>query len=722
MAKKHITKKSKARKFTDNHLFYGGGNIQGFNVQNFQGLGFPQQQQSMPNVNMNFMDASQLQPLNTAGSGSYGNGNNFGKQMMSAAKDTMIGGALDAAGSPQGKYQRGLYDMADPLYHLAGNNKSVVGEAVSDVGVGVFKSSAKSGNLVGMAAGGILKGLGSGINALFGTGVDQEKLNRANKGTDALNSFSSNATSFDDVNGPEAQLSVENAYSGGVFRKRWARRRNNRLRQLRNDAASQADRSVENNVNNIADNQIGTGLSTYYAFGGPLHTYGTDWSNGITLIGNGGTHEENPFEGVPVGVAPDGKLNLVEEGEVVFNDYVFSNRLRIPKAVREKYKLRGQKEMTFADAAKKVQKESEERPNDPISKRGLEDIMGKLTMEQEILQNRKSTRAKSSNGYKYAKGDYLYNWNTAKKTPYEEMQETPAPWLTEPVVSPPSETIVPYRAPETPKTSATEKKDKWKFPTTALRYAPALGAGIGVLTDLMGLTNKPDYSNANSIINTANQIAPIEARPIGNYLTYKPFDRLFYANQLGAQAAATRRAITNNSGGNRAAAIANLLAADYNAQTQLGNLYRQAEEYNLAQRERVETFNRGTNMFNAENDLKAQIANSNNSRTKVDAAIKAAAIRDAVDARVSAARSANLTNLFDSLGEIGREAASRNMILSNPALYYSIDSNNNITYKNGYDTLSDAAKDEVNRHAAAKAKAKAKTKAYGGYLTIRRRR
>lgn len=380
MAKKHITKKSKVRKFTDNHLFYGGGNIQGFNVQNFQGLGFPQQQQqSMPNVNMNFMDASQLQPLNTDGSGSYGNGNNFGKQMMSAAKDTLIGGALDAAGSPQGKYQRGLYDMADPLYHLAGNNKSVVGEAVSDVGVGMFKSSAKSGNLVGMAAGGILKGLGSGINALFGTGVDQEKLNRANKGTDALNSFSSNATSFDELSGPQSQLNVENAYSGGAFRKRWARRRNEELRQKRIAAEQRVDREIENNIQNLEYEQLKEGLLSY-AFGGPLHTYGTDWSNGITLIGNGGTHEENPFEGVPVGVAPDGKLNLVEEGEVIFDDYVFSSRIKVPKAVREKYKLRGTKDMTFADAAKKAQKESEERPNDPISKNGLNAIMSEMAL------------------------------------------------------------------------------------------------------------------------------------------------------------------------------------------------------------------------------------------------------------------------------------------------------------------------------------------------------
>lgn len=645
MAKKHITKKSKVRKFTDNHLFYGGGNIQGFNVQNFQGLGFSQQQQSMPNVNMNFMDASQLQPLNTDGSGSYGNGNNFGKQMMSAAKDTLIGGALDAAGSPQGKYQRGLYDMADPLYHLAGNNKSVVGEAVSDVGVGVFKSSAKSGNLVGMAAGGILKGLGSGINALFGTGVDQEKLNRANKGTDALNSFSSNATSFDDVNGPEAQLAVENAYSGGLFRKRWARRRNNHLKQLRNDAVSLADRSVENNVNNIADNQIGTGLSSYYAFGGPLHTYGTDWSNGITLIGNGGTHEENPLGGIPISIAPDGNPNLVEEGEAIFNDYVFSNSIKVPKAVREKYKLKGKKDMTFADAVKNVQKESEERPNDPISKRGLEDIINKLIAEQEMQRSKKNTKHNSKHRFTGG-GPVIYDPTIGKSVPYTD-------------ISSGEEETATTASNSTKKADPTTESIKPR--STFLRYAPAVGSGLAVLTDTLGLTNKADYSNADALIAAGNNIkaSQVDWNPIGNYLTYKPFDRLFYANQLGAQAAATRRAITNNSGGNRAAAIANLLAADYNAQTQLGNLYRQAEEYNLEQRAKVEDFNRGTNIANSEGMLKAAMANQDAnlkaSGYNLEALMKAYQMREAARMYADKNRSENLSNFIESLGNIGKE-------------------------------------------------------------------
>ena len=88
--------------------------------------------------------------------------------------------------------------------------------------------------------------------------------------------------------------------------------------------------------------------------GGPLMSNGVEWDNGLTYINNGSTHENNPYEGVQMGVDNQGTPNLVEEGEVVFNDYVFSNRLIVPDAVREKYKLRGNKELTFADAAKQM--------------------------------------------------------------------------------------------------------------------------------------------------------------------------------------------------------------------------------------------------------------------------------------------------------------------------------------------------------------------------------
>ena len=319
---------------------------------------------------------------------------------------------------------------------------SVIGDGYSSQEGNILNTVGDIGGMIpgpwGAAIGGGTKLVGGLVNRAFGTKVNQEALNTANQGTNYLSSFVSDASSFDDVKGPQTVAAVSDAYKGGWFSKGAARRKNAELRRQRLIAQDWANRSVENNIDNLVDDQMGNLLANYAAFGGPLdfgypmvggaidyeiaqrklaqqdllaeakkalggplHSHGADWSNGITIIDNGGTHESNPFEGVPMGTAPDGQPNLVEEGEVIYNDYVYSNRIKVPKSVREKYKLKGKDDMTFADAAKKAQKESEERPNDPISKRGLDDIMGKLMMEQESIREKRQAR-------KFAKGGYLF--------------------------------------------------------------------------------------------------------------------------------------------------------------------------------------------------------------------------------------------------------------------------------------------------------------------------
>ncbi len=444
--------------------------------------------------------------------------------------------------------------------------------------------------------------------------------------------------------------------------------------------------------------------------------HGGNFSNGVTIIDNGGTHEENPMEGVPMGIAPDGTPNLVEQGEVKFNNYVFSNRLFATGGLLAAHNLpTTYADRSFADIAERLSKESSERPNDPISKRGLMSAMTRLQQAQEQLRAEEQSR-------KYAKGGHLFaGGGPSGINPdlYDEEDDyLIVPTGSKIIGNPFAYDDAGYQAPvitssedTLPNTSSRQGKG-----LTWLRYAPAVGAGLGVLTDAVGLTNKPDYSNANLIGKVADNLTNIEYSPIGNYLTYRPLDRNYYINKLNSQAGATRRAIVNQSGGNRATAMAGLLAADYNAQNALGNLARQAEEYNLNQRKAVETFNRGTNQLNSEMALRTAIANKENDKIRLQARMAQANLRDQADARSSAGRTANLTNLFDSFGDIGREEYARNMIQTNPALYYSIDRNGNITYKNGYDDLSEAEK-KVVRDAANKDKNRKKAK--GGYLTIR---
>jgi hypothetical protein len=262
---------------------------------------------------------------------------------------------------------------------IGGGYESGVGNALGSIG----KVASVIPGPWGAAISGGLQVLGGGINALWGTKIDEAKLKANQEGTNTLLNFASNANSFDDVKGVTASSNVQDAYSGGVFKKDWAERKNAEIRKLRNDALAFADRSVGNNIFNLANDQMNDALANYSAYGGPIDTvddnmsaidydfmdrYMTakekqnelknkisgipsmpafmqngfafggdmqsnfaDFPTGLTHINAGGSHEANPNDGIQLGVDPEGTPNLVEEGETVYNDYVFSNRLTIPK-------------------------------------------------------------------------------------------------------------------------------------------------------------------------------------------------------------------------------------------------------------------------------------------------------------------------------------------------------------------------------------------------------
>lgn len=337
------------------------------------------------------------------------------------------------------------------------------------------------------------------------------------------------------------------------------------------------------------------------AFGGSLQTHGGDWSNGLTWFNNGGSHEENPYDGIPQGIAPDGKPNLVEEGEVKYNDYIFSDRLTVPEDIQNKYKVKDN--TTFAKAVKKLSKESEERPNDPISQNGLDIILNDLTNSQEEIRMKKQQKENR----KYARGGLLDSEN--------------------------------------------------------LRYAPVVGSAIGALSTAF---SKPDYESADMIANAANsagQYMPVSFNPIGDYLGYSPLDINYMANQLRASEQAAARNIMNTSGGNRGTAMAGLLANTYNSQLALGDAYRKAQEANLAQQQQVAEFNRKTNLINSQGILDAARANQE-AKMKAGAQYleginRAATLRQQIKNNRQASLSANLTGLFDNLGAVGEDIANR---------------------------------------------------------------
>lgn len=416
------------------------------------------------------------------------------------------------------------------------------------------------------------------------------------------------------------------------------------------------------------------------AFGGDLQTHGASFPTGITTIDNGGSHEENPYEGVFMGMGSNGKPNLVEEGETIYDNFVFSDRLTVPQSLRTKYKLRGNKDMTFSDAVKQLSKSAKERPNDPITKDTMKEVLPEFMQAQNVAKdeyNMKNKYSKGGNLFAIKGGMEIQPMGVFR--PIEEMYQAPKLNIGE-TQKPNSVNVFPALPPLvneedkgakffnlhngiTPIKKDNNSTNHRHATTSDLRYAPAIGKGLMLLQNIF---NKPDYSNANTIYNEANNLGKVNTvgfNPLGNYLTYRPMDRNYYINKMNDESSAARRAIINNSGGNRGRAMAGILAGDYNALGKLGDFARSAEEYNNKQRQDVATFNRGTDQYNSEGALKADMANqaaiNNASMARFEGITRALQMRDALDTARNAAIASNYSGLFEDLGNIGIDEYNR---------------------------------------------------------------
>lgn len=714
------------------------------------------------------------------------------------------------------------------------------------------------------------------------------------------------------------QLQSTFAYGGGINIKpskigtftRAAKKHNMGVQEFANHVLNNKENYSSAMVKkaNFAKNAAGW----KHAFGGDLMTNGADFSNGIYYIDEGGTHEQNPNQGVLMGMTQDGTPNLVEEGEVIKMtggqpDYVFPHRLKLSVNRLKDYGIKSKKAMPISEVAMKISKESEERPNDPISIAGREHFLNMLiqdTEEKRLQEEQKKMRQAYNNmtpsqqaevlmaaqqqqqqeaynqelaqqeyeqqqqqeglstystqfaqgghvnlfkgpgdkpqwlngvqnivnnvlqtlspqefiktyysrypGGATAKynsniygdwnnfqfnGEHLYNpqtkqyaniykdprfidwlksdeglqyakdwWGNPKNAQNYFLRNKTAPTIDE-LLGKDGGIGLMYDAP-TGNTSAfsdahkygmdalkfwynklnPQKQAKPKYgdryytytldqhgmPQTALindyntwskdpnnsnwlydpsktktgvvdgdttytdhyfiqkpasqerdnaevnpikrrpewlRYASGLGLAAGTLTDFLGITNKPDYSNfadINASLNNSRIYQPVGFNKTYNYLPYTPIDIQSVANQIEAQSAGTQRAIINNSGMNRASALAGILSNNYNTIGGIGNAIAQVNKENL--QNRIESVKQATvtDQFNSQGQLDADKANQaalNANRWEYTKNLLAAAeakqkIKDTADA----AKAANLSGLLKFIGDLGYENMNRNMM------------------------------------------------------------
>lgn len=448
-----------------------------------------------------------------------------------------------------------------------------------------------------------------------------------------------------------------------------------KAKKMRNDYNKKIQDSnnlMQTKFNNTALNIDTTSDLSRLANFGAEGGYVDNNSPFATIINNGGTHEENPFEGVQMGVDTHGIPNLVEENEVIWDNYVFSDRLKIPKQATNTLKVK--ENMSFAEAAKKILEESKERPNDPISKTTMNTQLSMLRDYQTEVKNKKERQKINREFNKLSVEDKMGLMGLANQQSQQPMQykyggriahKYDGETNTSSFMVPPP---INYSAGQQQQISDYMKGNNGWFDrnyTTLLRGVPALMNLGMVVTDALGLTNKPDYSHYSYAENALKNMPTITPQKLSNYLSYNPIDTNYLYNKLNADSRSTARNIMNISGGNRGNATAALLANSLNNQTALGNLGIEAAKNNAALKENVAKHNLGVNQSNIENALNAFNLNSSVRQNSLNALIEIGKRKEAIDAIVGSNKSTNLNNLITSIANIGQEIDNREALLFN---------------------------------------------------------
>lgn len=471
-----------------------------------------------------------------------------------------------------------------------------------------------------------------------------------------------------------------------------------------------------------------------------------EYFNNYKEINNGGTHEENPYGGVQLGIDPEGAPNKLEQNEVTYNDYVYSDRIKFPVQLNKEYNLNNKKEYTFAEVARKTQKNYAERPNDEISRRSLNKKMTELANYQDLIKQQLTNQENQTNqmynkyedgghlnkyakyGYKrnengWAYGGLLPNYYSGTKSTYAQTKDGTPLLLAKPenTVSSDYPDLVGYK--KTVKDALNSAKnldqnnslgtnkrkkgtdsvdyalDTDDYRSNILRKAPILGSAIGLFDNIVRNRN---YSRANAIENAARNVLnvkPVSFTPRTTYMQYTPFDYANAITQAQLAAAANRQNLINASGGNRANVTPNLMALNYNTTSGIGDIYEKGYLAAQSSKNEVNKYNQDINSALMNLDSSVSSANQKSMldarNTYLNGIITAMEAGNKVDSNRDSAIASNMSTLFSSIGDLGKELAIRNMIKSDPTAYYYYDDNNKLVYKPSFYKLDEKDKQTV---------------------------
>ena len=473
-----------------------------------------------------------------------------------------------------------------------------------------------------------------------------------------------------------------------------------------------------NKISTMNNNIESVNSLTNYNNRANMAAFGGQFTNGISEFNAGGTHEENPKGGIQVGVGGNGLPNTVEEGEVRDdkNNYIYSNRLVatvedlesvfIPKKYANK---------SFADIAKLLSKELQDRPNDGPSRKSNEIMLERLRNAQELKKSEiqkdiivsmakkykvdpieiesvlsESREQQNQFGYGgYGNTNYLTTlfpkeWhvspdsNNISPSPLKinnkfgldevlfnmqndayyngDMFYKPTPITS--TVLPKVEITRPNIDNNKILKDAEEKYMSSGFNSTdAMMKSPIIG---NLLALGANMAKGKDYTFADKIMS----MKPKTMAPalINDYMSYDPVNSVFNQNQIKSIAAGTRSKLKDSAGGNAAIERASMLGADSNLFEALGKSMLMDNQTNLERKKLASEFNKNTNQINADSINRANASNLEASMQNDQLMYNALLLKQKIKDEYEAAISQNLTGLFDNISDIGRNKFNNNML------------------------------------------------------------
>ena len=414
-----------------------------------------------------------------------------------------------------------------------------------------------------------------------------------------------------------------------------------------------------------------------FSYGGSTNKLGGDFTNNVTFINEGGTHEQNPFEGVPFGVDREGTPNLVEEGEVIWNDYVFSNRLTPTKKMLESIGFPEKyKDYSFALIAEELQKESAERPNDLISQKGLQDSMQRLIgLQEEVRNKRKEVQEKKAqetieNTYddggavNILKGTNNEQTTTGRE-PIPSLSDTPV-YITQATYGPEDNIYAGIQGVDTTTDTVYKKPFDWgALGNGLMRMAPL----IANATDLIRNLKKPDYTEGDRVLQAANNAPVSDIKPEVEDVNIRPIDRNYLLNQQLNQGNTMINQIGNQAI-NAQQAMANMMLANAQTQGSIGDSLIKMDEANLARQMQESEFNRGNQQLLTQSGFQNFANNAARHRGIMDATKYSSVYNTQMDATRSQGISGAMGNMATSLAGVGSENIWRDIIDKHPSLLY----------------------------------------------------